>query len=140
MAEPLPYAAYGSNLNPPRMLARCPGAVALGRTLLPGWRLELRRYATIAPDPAAAVPLGLWRITPAHLAALDRAEGVAYGAYRRIRLLLPEGGEAWCYEELNPRPGPPHADYVAHLRHGYRAFGLDEAVLEAVVTAAGFRA
>jgi len=133
------YAAYGSNLDPTRMRARCFGAEPIGSALLPGWRLRLRRYASIMEDAAAQVPLGLWRINAAHLAALDRAEGVALGAYRRLRVTLPEGGEAWTYVEALNRPGPPGAAYVAHLRQGYRAFGLDSSVLEAAVAESGFR-
>ncbi len=135
----IPYAAYGSNLDPARMRARCFGTEMIGAVRLPGWRLRLQRFASIVETPEGAVPVGLWRINAAHLAALDRAEGVALGAYRRLRVTLPEGGEAWIYVEALNRPGPPGAAYVAHLRQGYRAFGLPESVLEAAVAESGFR-
>ncbi|WP_137178074.1 gamma-glutamylcyclotransferase family protein [Roseomonas sp. AR75] len=141
MEPTLPYAAYGSNLDHARMrhATRCPGAAPLGAVLLPGWRLVVNRYASIARDEAAAVPLGLWRILPRHLRALDRAEGTALGIYRRIRIRLPQPvagfTEAWTYLEQVHRPGPPDAWYVAHLRQGYRDFGLDASALEDALSA-----
>jgi gamma-glutamylcyclotransferase (GGCT)/AIG2-like uncharacterized protein YtfP len=137
MFDPLPYAAYGSNQHHARMQVRCPGAEPAGTAILPGWRLVLGRYALIAPDPAAQVPVGLWRVTARHLAALDVAEGVALGIYERVRLALPAGGEAWTYLERRARPGPPEGWYVEHLRHGYRDFGFDPSPLEAALAACG---
>jgi gamma-glutamylcyclotransferase (GGCT)/AIG2-like uncharacterized protein YtfP len=135
----IPYAAYGSNLDPARMRARCLGAELIGPAILPGWKLRLRRFASIVEAPGEAVPVGLWRINAAHLAALDRAEGVALGAYRRIRVALTGGGEAWVYVEALNRPGLPGAAYVAHLRQGYGAFGLPGSVLAAAISESGFR-
>jgi hypothetical protein len=133
-APPALYAAYGSNLDHARLSGRCPGALPRGAALLPGWRLVVNRYASIARDAAAILPIGLWRITPTHLDALDRAEGVAVGAYARIRIRLPEpvdgATEAWTYLELKHRPGPPEPWYVAHLRQGYRDFGLESGPLD----------
>jgi gamma-glutamylcyclotransferase (GGCT)/AIG2-like uncharacterized protein YtfP len=141
MADPPLYAAYGSNLDHARMRQRCDGAVAVGTLLLPGWRLVVNRYASIARDAGAAVPIGLWRVTADHLAALDIVEGVAIGSYARRRIPLPapvEGFDmAWTYLEKADRPGPPEARYVAHLRQGYRDFGLDAAPLEAALAASG---
>ena len=135
------YAAYGSNLDHARMRGRCPGAMPAGVLLLPGWRLVVNRFASIARDPDAAVPIGLWQVTGAHLDALDLAEGVAVGSYARIRVRLPAPvaglGEAWTYLEKADRPGPPTATYVAHLRQGYRDFGLEASPLEAALAAAG---
>lgn len=136
----IPYAAYGSNLDPVRMRARCFGAEVIGPAMLPGWKLRLRRYASIVEAPGQQVPVGLWRINAAHLASLDRAEGVALGAYRRLRVALEGGGEAWVYVEALNRPGPPSAAYVAHLRQGYGAFGLSDSVLAAAIAESGFRA
>lgn len=142
-APPELYAAYGSNLDHARMRGRCAGAAPCGTVLLPGWRLVVNRYASILRDAHAAVPLGLWRIAPGHLDVLDRVEGVAVGAYARIRIRLPEAvdgvAEAWTYLERKHRPGPPEPWYVAHLRQGYRDFGLSPAALDAALDAAGIR-
>ncbi|PWS37519.1 gamma-glutamylcyclotransferase [Falsiroseomonas bella] len=145
MDAPTLYAAYGSNLDHARMrhASRCPGAEPLGAALLPGWRLVVNRYASILRDEDAFVPLGLWRVTPRHLRALDVAEGTALGIYRRIRIRLPQpvGGaaEAWTYVEQVHRAGPPAAWYVAHLRQGYRDFGLEPSALDSALSAAAPR-
>jgi gamma-glutamylcyclotransferase (GGCT)/AIG2-like uncharacterized protein YtfP len=138
MFDPLPYAAYGSNLHHARMQRRCPGAEPIGSVMLPGWRLTLGRHAGIVRDASAGVPLGLWRVLPSHLLALDVVEGTAAGIYERVRLDLPGGAQAWTYLERRPRPGPPAAAYVLHLRHGYRDFGLDPTPLAAALAVAGF--
>ncbi len=136
--DPLPYAAYGSNLWHAQMAERCPGAVVAGAVALPGWRLVLRRYALVEEAPGAAVPIGLWRVTAEHLRTLDVMEGLH--TYARRRIALPDGTEAWIYHEILDRPGPPAAEYVARLRHGYREFGFDAAPLEAAIGASGFLA
>lgn len=136
------YAAYGSNLWHAQMRARCPGATVAGAISLPGWRLALRRFARLVPDPGAACPVGLWRVTPAHLEALDRFEGPH--CYRRQRIALPSpiGGAttAWIYHEIADRPGPPAAEYVQRLRAGYADFGFDLAPLMAALAEAGVTA
>lgn len=69
------YAAYGSNLSYAPMADRCPGATVAGGLTLSGWRLVVRRLALVAPEATAGCSIGLWRVTRAHLAALDRFEG-----------------------------------------------------------------
>ncbi len=131
------YAAYGSNLDHARMLRRCPGAQPAGIAQLAGWRLAVNQYANILQRSETMVPLGLWRVTPRHVQALDAAEGVAVGCYERIRIRLPDGEAAWTYVERLHRPGPPAAWYVGHLQQGYRDFGLDPSPLEAALAEAG---
>lgn len=135
---PEPYAAYGSNLWHDQMRLRCPDAVVAGSLVLHGWRLVLRRFALIERAADAACPIGLWRITPADLEALDRYEGPH--TYARTRIALPGGGMAWTYEEIRRRPGPPAAEYVQRLRDGYRDFAFDTAPLEAAIAESGFSA
>ena len=132
------YAAYGSNLWHKQMLARCPGAEVAGSVVLPGWRLVLRKFALIEADAAASLPVGLWRVTPRHLETLDEFEG--RHTYARRRILLPDGTEAWTYHEIRHRPGPPAAEYVERLRHGYSDFAFDPSPLHAAVVASGFAA
>jgi hypothetical protein len=135
---PEPYAAYGSNLWHDQMRARCPDARVAGSVVLPGWRLVVRRFALIEPDAEARCPVGLWRVTAACLAALDRFEGPH--TYERCLIDLPGGGQAVTYREIRRREGPPAAEYVQRLRDGYRDFGFDPAVLEAAIAASGFSA
>ena len=129
------YAAYGSNLCHAQMQDRCAGATVAGAASLPGWRLVVRKFALIEADTTAICPVGLWRVTAAHLASLDRYEGPH--TYARRLIPLPEGGTAWIYLELVQRPGPPSAAYVARLRRGYADFGFDPAVLEAALARGG---
>jgi hypothetical protein len=135
---PHPYAAYGSNLWHDQMRTRCPAARVAGSAVLPGWRLVLRRFALIEPDPAASCPVGLWRVTAACLESLDRHEGPH--TYERTVIDLPGGGRAVTYREIRRRAGPPAAEYVQRLRDGYRDFGFDPAVLEAAILESGFNA
>lgn len=130
------YAAYGSNLLAAQMQARCPGAVRAGTALLPGFRLAMNRFASAVPDAAARLPVGLWRVPDADLAALDRFEGPH--AYHRRTVALPGGGEAWIYLEIAQRPPPPTPDYVARCRDGTREFGLPMDALDAALAAIGW--
>jgi gamma-glutamylcyclotransferase len=133
---PEPYAAYGSNLWHDQMRRRCPDAEVAGHVVLEGWRLVLRKFATIERAPRAACPVGLWRVTAKDLASLDRYEGPF--TYARTRITLPGGAVAVTYKEIRLRPGPPAAEYVQRLRSGYRDFGFDMAVLEAAIAESGF--
>ena len=125
------YFAYGSNLHRADMLLRCPAAVPLGRAALPGHALLFRSWADVEPRPGGAVAGGLWRITPACLAALDDYEDVAAGLYRRVTLpVRPEGAaeavEALVYRMTATHTAPPEPGYLAAIREGCRDFGLDE--------------
>jgi gamma-glutamylcyclotransferase (GGCT)/AIG2-like uncharacterized protein YtfP len=133
--DPLPYAAYGSNLWHAQMAERCPGAEVAGALILPGWQLVLRKFALVEEAPGASVPIGLWRVTEAHLRTLDIKEGLH--TYARRRIALPDGSEAWIYHEILRREGPPAAEYVERLQRGHRDFGFDASPLEAAVAAAG---
>ena len=44
------YFAYGMNTNKEEMAYRCPGARALGKTILSGYRFEFKSFATIVPS------------------------------------------------------------------------------------------
>lgn len=132
---PEPYAAYGSNLWRDQMRRRCPDAEVVGSLLLPGWRLVLRKYALIRRDDTADCPIGLWRITQADLDALDRFEGPR--TYARILVPLPDGSQAWTYEEIRIRPGPPAGEYVRRLRRGYADFAFDSTPLDAAIVESG---
>ena len=126
------YFAYGSNLHRAGMLSRCPAAVALGRAALPGHALVFRSWADVEPRPGVSVAGGLWRVTPACLAALDDYEDVEAGLYRRVLLPVRREGaaetvEALVYRMTATHRAPPEPGYLALISEGCRDFGLDAA-------------
>lgn len=129
------YFAYGSNLSARQMAVRCPSAVRLGPARLDGFRLAFdhpsRRWggyaADVVPAPGAHTWGGLWTVSEVDLAALDRFEGVAVGAYARH--LLPVAGglvrDAVVYRVASPQAeGAPAPRYLHVILEGAREFGL----------------
>lgn len=117
------YAAYGSNLDPAQMLARCPHSPARGTGWLTGWRLTFGgeqagwegAVATIVPDPTAAVFVMVYDVTDLDEARLDEWEGVRVGLYRKLRErvhLLDGDVLAWLYVLDDYEGGLPSARYL----------------------------
>ena len=132
------YFAYGSNLNPLQMAARCPGHSVVGRASLPGYELRFRGYGrdwagavgTIEPAPGGIVWGALFELTPAHYATLDEYEGydgpgAASNLYDRVEIeVVREDGtrvQALTYVIRPLEEGLPSRAYrdaiVAGLRH-----------------------
>jgi len=124
------YFAYGSNMHPRVMAARCPGARPLGAARLDGWRffVNKRGSAAIWPDPAHSVHGVLWRCRSAHIHALDAYEGVAWRNYFRRRLIVAGAGTeagAFVYTGNRHLPGVARPNYLlSAVIPGARAFGL----------------
>lgn len=125
------YFAYGSNLNARQMAERCPGAVPLAPARLDDFRLAFtrpsRRWGGHAADILEASGQGVWGIcwlvTGEHLQGLDRFEGVAAGAYRRLAVPIHVDGhgrlEAVAYAVVEPGPGGlPSALYLETILEG----------------------
>ncbi|GAB4234184.1 MAG: hypothetical protein Kow0032_17890 [Methyloligellaceae bacterium] len=112
------YFAYGSNMHPRVMSARCPGARPVGRAALSGWRFHVttRGSAAILPSPGDQVHGVLWRCSPAHLASLDLYEGVSWGNYWRRRLLVADADgrttPAFVYINARHYPGRARVTYM----------------------------
>lgn len=124
------YFAYGSNLNPQQMLTRCPGAQPDRAATLAGWRFQItdRGVATVISDADHEVQGGLWWVTPEHLDALDIAEGVALGLYRRQSMVVFSAGEpveAVLYIERSTQSGRARNGYMQTVREGAAFFQLD---------------
>jgi len=141
--EPIYYFAYGSNLNKEQMSRRCPRAVPIGPMILPKARLVFRGVADVEYDADSSAPGGLWKLTKACEAALDRYEGVSNGLYdkRYIEISLKEKGKpvvrkALLYVMNRDWYAPPGDWYAAIIRQGYRDFGLDNAALTAAIAEA----
>ncbi|TKV58868.1 gamma-glutamylcyclotransferase [Nakamurella flava] len=93
------YAAYGSNMDPARMLRLCPSAPVTGTGWLPGWRLTFGgedlgwegALATVVEDRDGAadgpgVFVVLYDMAESDEKALDSWEGADLGLYSKIRL------------------------------------------------------
>ena len=136
------YLAYGSNLNLTQMAERCPGAKAVGKGELPGWRLAFRGsqrgyYLTLLPEPEGKVPVGVWEVTPEDVRRLDDYEGYPEFYYKtELEVEYSSGGEERRERALvyimreGYGPGAPTEAYYQGCIEGFRSFGLDTAGLE----------
>ncbi len=80
------YFAYGSNMLPARLKARCASARVIGAASAPGFDLEFSKpskdgsgKATLVTAADIATPGVLFEIAKADLDPLDRAEGAGFG-------------------------------------------------------------
>ena len=137
------YLAYGSNLNMAQMRYRCPGAVPLGTAEIKDYRLLFKgsrsgSYLTIEKADGYTVPVGVWAVTAADEARLDRYEG--YPAfYYKMEVDITYTGlvskkarkvKAFVYIMHEDRLfGIPSFRYVDTCRQGYADFGFDEDIL-----------
>jgi len=142
MKPPL-YFAYGSNLNPVQMAARCPGHVVVGRASVPGYSLRFRGYGrdwagavgTIEPAPGKVVHGALFELTPEHYSTLDQYEGydgpgAASNLYDRVEIeVLREDGirvPALTYVIRPLAEGLPSQAYRDAIVAGLRHHGLPD--------------
>ncbi len=117
------YAAYGSNLDPKRMLELAPHSPVLGPGWLPGWRLTFGgadlgwecALPTIVEDPSHQVFVMLYALTEADEKNLNSAEGFDLGFYTKIRVrvsTLAKDETAWIYVVQGYEDGLPLRKYV----------------------------
>ena len=117
------YFAYGSNMWPPRMRARCPSARIVGTAVLPGWRavydkpsvdgsakLNIRTHTT---DSVQGV---IYEIGDRERELLDSAEPEYSPLDTPVGLVYAYGGEAATVL--------PADWYVAIVEAGAHAHGL----------------
>src|SRR5436309_12966263 len=121
------YFAYGANMEPAAMQARCPTAAALGPARLTGWRYVIASgYGSIAPAAGATVFGVLWRLSPRDLAALNIFESLDSGLYRRVALTVERDGRparALVYVGRRgglPRPMPGYQERVIAAAAAWR--------------------
>ena len=138
------YAAYGSNMDPMRMLLRAPHSPARGSGWLVGWRLTFGgedlslegALATVVEDddPTSQVFVALYDISEPDETALDEWEGSDLGLYTKIRVRVAtlEGDvTAWLYVLDDYEGGLPSARYLARLADAAEAAnGPDDYVAE----------
>ena len=117
------YAAYGSNMDPQRMMERCPHSPLRTTGWLLGWRLTFGgedlgwdgALATIVEDPLEQVFVAVYDITEEDEAALDSWESADTGLYRktRVRVTTLLGEQlAWTYVLDAYEGGLPSASYL----------------------------
>ena len=123
------YFAYGMNTNRDEMAYRCPTAVALGRAVLLGYRLEFKSFATIVPSPKETVEGVLWTITDSDESALDMLEG--YPEFYDKKTVSVEHDNQ-SYIAMTYIMGPreqghaPSDGYYSMVSEGYQSFGLSQ--------------
>jgi len=123
------YFAYGMNTNLEEMAYRCPGAVALGKAILLGYRLEFKSFATIVPSPNSSVEGVLWTITDGDESALDVLEG--YPEFYDKKTVSVEHRDrsyiAMTYiMEPREQGQAPSDGYYNMVSEGYQSFGLSQ--------------
>jgi hypothetical protein len=128
------YAAYGSNLDPARMLVRCPHSPFRGTGWLVGWRLTFAgedhgwdgAMATIVEDPEAQVFVSLYDVTPADEAELDRWEMSLFHKVRLRAHTLESEELVWLYVLDAYEGGLPSASYLSVISEAAYAAGAPE--------------
>lgn len=134
------YFAYGSNLHPPQMSERCPGAEVLGTAVLPGFRLGFSGHsprwgggvATLLRDPNHEAQGLLYTLSEENFHQLDRFEGFPT-VYTRIEITV-QGQDgtplpALTYQKRSTDVTPPSLLYFHQIWKSYRAFQLNESQL-----------
>ncbi len=131
------YAAYGSNMDPRRMLERAPHSPVHGPGWLLGWRLTFGgealgwdgAMATVVEAAGSSVFVLLYEIAPEDERALDSWEGSDLGMHRRIhvRVQTLNGEEpAWLYVLDDYEGGLPSARYLGLVAEAARAAGAPQ--------------
>lgn len=122
----LTYFAYGSNMLPARLTARCPGARVIGtaraadhdlRYWMPGACGSGK--ATLIANPGSITHGILYHLPSADLPALDRAEGLgtAYARHDHFHVMRPDGTplDAITYLALQTDPAMIPFDWYRDL-------------------------
>ena len=119
------YFAYGSNLNQPQMLRRCPDAKIIGAFTLKDWQLCFRQVADIVPADGNAVIGALYKISQADERALDRYEGFPNLYFKQY---LPTSQGWIMFYTMTPKYNWfafPADHYFRTIEQGYQDFGID---------------
>ncbi len=120
------YAAYGSNMDPAQMLARCPHSPQRGTGWLEGWRLTFGgedigwdgALTTVVEDPGQRVFVVLYDVPEIDEKELDTWDGVTLGYYRKLKVrvqTLDGDALAWLYVLDAYEGGLPSARHISIL-------------------------
>jgi hypothetical protein len=136
------YAAYGSNMDPAQMIARCPRSPSTGIGWIDGWRLTFGgedlgwdgALATLVPQEGSQVFAVLYELSPWDHEELDRWEAADIGIYHKIHVrvsTLEADVLAVVYVLESYEGGLPSARYLSRLAEAAQAAGApDEYVNE----------
>ena len=88
------YAAYGTNLDPARMVELCPHSPLSGTGWLQGWRMTFGgedlgwdgALATIVEDPFEQVFVAVYDVTSVDESHMDGWEAADSGLYRKTKV------------------------------------------------------
>jgi hypothetical protein len=131
------YAAYGSNMNPAQMAARCPHSPQRGTGWLEGWRLTFGgedlswegALGTVVEAEGERVFVVLYDITETDESALDSWDGVTLGYYRKLKVrvaTLDGDVVAWLYVVNAYEGGLPSALYLAAMADAAEVAGAPD--------------
>ena len=122
------YAAYGSNMDPAQMLARCPHSPQRGTGWIEGWRLTFGgedigwdgALTTVVEDAAQRVFVALYDVPEVDEKELDSWDGVTLGFYRKLKVRVQTSTEdadalAWLYVLDAYEGGLPSARHLSIL-------------------------
>lgn len=137
------YLAYGSNLNVEQMYWRCPDARPLGFAEIKDYRLLFKgsktgSYLTIEKEVGSTVPVGVWEVSAADEARLDRYEGYPDFYYKTEMPITYTGIKTGKQRKVNAfvyimheerSCGRPTEMYVRTCLEGYRNFGFDDSFI-----------
>lgn len=121
------YAGYGSNLAMEQMMRRCPGADIHGSGMLRGARLVFAYHLGIVEDEQATTLMGVYKLTAADVAALDRYEALGR-LYDRYLVTVEVNGQAvrcFTYVKRNNNPKQPSDKYYATCLQGFNDWNFD---------------
>jgi gamma-glutamylcyclotransferase (GGCT)/AIG2-like uncharacterized protein YtfP len=131
------YAAYGANLDPSLMGARCPHSPLQTTGWLTGWRLTFGgeehgwdgALPTLVQDPLEQVFVAIYDIAPQDERLLDEWESADTGLYRRTKVRVSTlTGDllAWTYVLDAYEGGLPSAHLLGTLANAAEAADAPE--------------
>jgi gamma-glutamylcyclotransferase (GGCT)/AIG2-like uncharacterized protein YtfP len=131
------YAAYGSNMDPAQMAARCPHSPLRGTGWLQGWRLTFGgedigwegALGTVVEDAGHRVFVALYEVSEADEHELDQWDGASLDYYRKakVRVTTVDGDiVAWLYVLNGYEGGLPGARYLGIMADAAESAGAPE--------------
>lgn len=127
IASRYPYAAYGSNLSLAQIGRRCPTAVEYGTGVLRDAKLAFAYYLGVVEAVGSSVPVAVFKVCAADVAALDRCEGLGR-SYERFLVTIEVKGEAvrcFTYVKRDNTLEEPSERYYQTCLQGYADFNFD---------------